>query len=188
MAIDFSQVKTITIPEGSVKQITDSQGNILWKKAVPQWHTLWEGSREVNVSTWSNNTNVYVTGSGNVCQGDVSKTPQFRITFTHTYQSNTSYFRNRKYYWGGSSQTAKTSIGTSPKTITVSGWGTDILYLTGDKKGGYSAGSGQLRLAIKTDATTGNISLWGGYADITKGHDSVSCYLTLTVTKIEQYY
>ena len=30
MAIDFSQVKTITIPEGSVKKITDSTGNTLW--------------------------------------------------------------------------------------------------------------------------------------------------------------
>lgn len=32
MAIDFSQVKNIVIPEGSVKKITDSQGNVLWNK------------------------------------------------------------------------------------------------------------------------------------------------------------
>ena len=32
MAIDFSQVNTITIPEGSVKKITDSNGNILWQE------------------------------------------------------------------------------------------------------------------------------------------------------------
>ena len=31
MAIDFSQVKTITIPEGSVTKITDSNGNTLWQ-------------------------------------------------------------------------------------------------------------------------------------------------------------
>lgn len=30
MAIDFSQVKTITIPEGSVNKITDSNNNIIW--------------------------------------------------------------------------------------------------------------------------------------------------------------
>ena len=30
MAIDFSQVKTINIPEGSVTKITDSNGNTLW--------------------------------------------------------------------------------------------------------------------------------------------------------------
>ncbi len=35
MAINFSQVKAITIPEGSVKQITDGQGNVLWKMASP---------------------------------------------------------------------------------------------------------------------------------------------------------
>ena len=32
MAIDFSQVRAITIPEGSVKQIEDSNGNVLWKE------------------------------------------------------------------------------------------------------------------------------------------------------------
>ena len=31
MAMSFSQVKTITIPEGSVKKITDSNGNIIWR-------------------------------------------------------------------------------------------------------------------------------------------------------------
>ena len=30
MPIDFSQVKTMTIPEGSVTKITDSTGNTLW--------------------------------------------------------------------------------------------------------------------------------------------------------------
>ena len=45
MAIDFSQVKTITIPEGSVKKITDSNGNILWQGSG--WHTVWEGSQKI---------------------------------------------------------------------------------------------------------------------------------------------
>ena len=31
MAIDFSQVKAITIPEGSVKKITDSTGAVIWE-------------------------------------------------------------------------------------------------------------------------------------------------------------
>ena len=43
MAIDFSKVKTITIPEGSVKKITDSTGNILWKENLVGWHTVFEG-------------------------------------------------------------------------------------------------------------------------------------------------
>ena len=52
MAIDFSQVKTITIPEGSVTKITDSTGNILWKKG-PSWHTVFEGNWS---RTWDKNT------------------------------------------------------------------------------------------------------------------------------------
>ena len=32
MPIDFSQVNTVTIPEGEVTKITDSSGNILWQK------------------------------------------------------------------------------------------------------------------------------------------------------------
>lgn len=44
MAIDFSQVKTITIPEGSVKKITDSNGVVLWKENLVGWHTIFEGS------------------------------------------------------------------------------------------------------------------------------------------------
>ena len=52
MPIDFSQVKTITIPEGSVKKITDSTGNILWKANTEGWHTVFEG----NISkTWNKN-------------------------------------------------------------------------------------------------------------------------------------
>ena len=44
MAINFSQVKAITIPEGSVKKITDSNGNILWKENLVGWHTVFEGN------------------------------------------------------------------------------------------------------------------------------------------------
>ena len=45
MAIDFSQVKTITIPEGSVTKITDSTGNTLWQGVG--WHTIWEGNKRI---------------------------------------------------------------------------------------------------------------------------------------------
>ena len=46
MAIDFSQVKTITIPEGSVTKITDSAGAVLWQGA--SWHTIWEGNKKIS--------------------------------------------------------------------------------------------------------------------------------------------
>lgn len=40
--MNFNQVKAITIPEGSVKSITDSLGRILWSK-VSDIKTLWTG-------------------------------------------------------------------------------------------------------------------------------------------------
>ena len=40
MPIDFSQVKTITVPEGSVTKITDSNGAVLWKENPVGWHTV----------------------------------------------------------------------------------------------------------------------------------------------------
>ena len=42
--MDFSHVKSLTIPEGEVTKITDSSGNVLWQKITQGWHTLWEGS------------------------------------------------------------------------------------------------------------------------------------------------
>ena len=53
MAIDFSQVKTIMIPEGSVKKITDSTGNILWKEQSAGWRTVWEGSQKIGYGGWT---------------------------------------------------------------------------------------------------------------------------------------
>ena len=56
MAIDFSQVKTITISEGSVTKITDSTGNILWKENLEGWHTVFEGNWSQKWSYHSNLT------------------------------------------------------------------------------------------------------------------------------------
>ena len=47
MAIDFSQVKAIKIPEASVNKITESTGNILWKAQTEGWNTVWEGNQKI---------------------------------------------------------------------------------------------------------------------------------------------
>ena len=43
--MDFSQVKSLTIPEGEVTKITDSSGIVLWQKESGSWQTIWEGSK-----------------------------------------------------------------------------------------------------------------------------------------------
>ena len=48
--MDFSQVKSLTIPEGEVTKITDSSGRVLWQKSLPKWHTIWEGSKAVKTA------------------------------------------------------------------------------------------------------------------------------------------
>ena len=73
MAIDFSQVKTITIPEGSVTKITDSNGNTLWQGVG--WHTVFEGNWS---QTWSYYSN---KGAKKICDLVVSNKPlKLRIT------------------------------------------------------------------------------------------------------------
>ena len=45
--MDFSQVKSLTIPEGEVTKITDSSGSVLWQKITQSWHTVWEGEEKI---------------------------------------------------------------------------------------------------------------------------------------------
>lgn len=77
MAIDFSQVKTITIPEGSVTKITDSNGNILWKKG-PSWHTVWEGNQKIGYGGWTGNEYLFATEP-------YSDTLKIRVSFSELY-------------------------------------------------------------------------------------------------------
>ena len=86
MAIDFSQVKTITIPEGSVTKITDSNGNTLWQGAG--WHTIWEGNKKI--STEQTDTFIF----GNVPYSDKFK---LRISFSELNAYSTLYSGTAKY-------------------------------------------------------------------------------------------
>ena len=76
MAIDFSQVKTITIPEGSVKKITDSNGNTLWQGAG--WHTVWEGSQKIGYEGWNGDEYLFATEP-------YSKNLKIRVSFSSLY-------------------------------------------------------------------------------------------------------
>ena len=73
MAIDFSQVKTITIPEGPVTKITDSTGNILWKKSQ-SWHTVWEGNQKIGYGGYNGSEFLFATEP-------YSETLKLRISF-----------------------------------------------------------------------------------------------------------
>ena len=92
MAIDFSQVKTITIPEGSVTKITDSNGNILWKEQSAEWHTIWEGSKTCSV-TKSGTNDLVISGEERNLAQTVAGTgykPKIRITFSYSINNKNS--------------------------------------------------------------------------------------------------
>ena len=76
MAIDFSQVKTITIPEGSVKKITDSTGNTLWQGVG--WHTVWEGNQKIGYGGWTGSEYLFATEP-------YSNTLKIRVSFSSLY-------------------------------------------------------------------------------------------------------
>ena len=61
MSIDFSKVKTITIPEGSVKKITDSNGVVLWKEKSAGWHTVWEGNKKIGYGGYTGKEFLFAT-------------------------------------------------------------------------------------------------------------------------------
>ena len=76
MAIDFSQVKTITIPEGSVKKITDSSGNTLWQSA--SWHIVWSGIQKIGYEGYTGKEFLFATEP-------YSETLKIRVTFGILY-------------------------------------------------------------------------------------------------------
>ena len=90
MAIDFSQVKTITIPEGSVTKITDSNGNILWQGVG--WHTIWEGSKTCSAKAIGSATPVITGKEDNFAQTAIGTgyTPKIRITFSYSINNKNS--------------------------------------------------------------------------------------------------
>ena len=92
MSIDFSQVKTITIPEGSVTKITDSTGAVLWQVESGNWHTIWEGSKTCSVTKSGTNDPVISGEELNLAQtvAGTGYKPKIRITFSHS-NTNTDY-------------------------------------------------------------------------------------------------
>lgn len=176
MAIDFSQVKTITIPEGSVTKITDSSGNTLWQSA--SWHTIWEGNKTITANDKS------ISGAlNNFCQTaeNTGNSPKIRITYTRLIGEADSpsvikYFNNST-----SDSPNTTSKPTSPVTITLNSANT--VYVLGVYSQTTHVGTDKVYL-VKTNngASRCYFSLKGEY--IGNPYNTAE----LTITKIEQYY
>ena len=181
MPIDFSQVKTITIPEGSVKKITDSTGNILWKEKTAEWHTIWEGSKTITASA-DNEITGAISNFASTANG-TGFTPHLRITFL--FYTGITSSTNIKYY--NNSRTPETKIPSSPLEI-ESVVGDDNMIVLG-KYQNYPYEFTIEALLVKYNDIRNNkisFSLSGEFSG--QYSHSSSYYVSMEITKIEQYY
>ena len=187
MAIDFSQVKTITIPEGSVTKITDSTGNILWQSG--SWHTIWEGSETITATKSGNDAPVISGTKENFVKTPTGtgRQPKLRITFSY---SNTNTDPNWTKGLIINEEFKSESDVSSPVIMTLSNpLITYICCVTcrqidGDKRINVNIG---LLKKFSISGSNITINLTGSSSkDITSYSGNFT--LTFTITKIEQYY
>lgn len=98
--MDFSQIKAITIPEGSVKKITDSQGHVLWKKQGDRPTATASISITVGASKNITTTQYYnriCIPSINTIKSYIERTDNVQVKSIDTVLLNRVYFV-RQYY------------------------------------------------------------------------------------------
>ena len=194
MSIDFSQVKTITIPEGSVTKITDSNGNTLWQSGGQSegWHTIWEGSRTITSTKSGTNAPVVSGKVPNITQTAIGTgtKPKLRITFSY---SNTNTDPNWKPEFNINGYWKPESDVSSPVILELTSmFGTNILCFGCRHKAGDT--TADIYIGLRKKITLGsnpnnNITInLEGYSSSNNTAYSGDFTLTFTVTKIEQYY
>ena len=178
MAIDFSQVKTITIPEGSVKKITDSNGAVLWKENLVGWHTVFEGNWSKTIDS---NSGVPIIDICNLV--DCEAPLKLRITGSI---NSTIYNPMGTFNWiGESSQSISTIPLNINKEITVTDSGIptskSLVILQFEC---YRYRFEDVKIYFYIQVNNNNKTL--RFNIITNKLEEYT--LTLNITKVEQYY
>ena len=185
MAIDFSQVKAITIPEGSVTKITDSNGNTLWQGVG--WHTIWEGSKTCSVKVIYNNNPTIIGNENNFAQtaSGTGYTPKIRITFSYSINNNNSDWEKRFYI-----NNIRDTIFPSSPLIIDEVKNTSDNKLCGPGLRHYSGVGPDARVVLSSDKDTQNNRIILSLKVVLGSFNNYSANFTITftVTKIEQYY
>ena len=190
MSIDFSQVKTITIPEGSVTKITDSTGNTLWQGVG--WHTIWEGNKTCSIELNNDGNPIIIGNEDNLAQTAIGTgyTPKIRITFSSysiyqgVYDDCKSYF-----YINGKAESYDQS---SPITIDKLNNNYDTITVAGPVAEYYNDSFKWARASIrkKRDKENNRIIFYlnAAQSSLASGNYVRHLKVQFTVTKIEQYY
>ena len=190
MAIDFSQVKTITIPEGSVTKITDSTGNILWQGVG--WHTIWEGNKTCSIKMNNNNPPVISGNETNFAHtvSGTGYTPKIRITFSYSI-TGTSYGFEERFNINGKGYSLSSTTITSPFTIDKLNINSGSYTMFGPlvmHTNSYNTARATLRKKKDVENNRVIFSLLASDDGLEGGNYDAYFTITFTVTKIEQYY
>ena len=188
MAIDFSQVKTITIPEGSVTKITDSNGNTLWQGVG--WHTIWQGGKTCSVKASGSSTHVLTGKEDNFAQtvSGTGYTPKIRITFSYSRTNNSSPTFKNAFIVNSKWKYSNESEQTSPITIEAVYNSTNSVNLCAPAcDQGSAYGYAGLRKRRDTENNRIIFDMYPNLSDNVNSYDG-NFTITFTVTKIEQYY
>ena len=179
MAIDFSEVKEITMPEGSVKKITDSNGNILWQGAG--WHTVFEGNFNRTINSNSGRPII------NICDLVDCEAPlKLRITGS----INTDIYNAEvKFTWLGEGEQTQSldnsTLKNINKEITVEDTGipaSNLIIILRCKC--YRWRYENINIEFKLQVNKNNNVL---KFDVLYNHLDNNSF-TLNITKVEQYY
>ena len=137
MAINFSQVKSLTIPEGSVKQIADSQGNILWQEKELNSITLSGQTTSLSrgaafsfggtvTANYTNGTTADVTSSTTFSGYNMSTTGTYTVTASYTEDGITktatyilTVTKAWSTIWSGSKSISWSMSSSTPSAVTV---------------------------------------------------------------------
>ena len=162
MPIDFSQVKTITIPEGSVTKITDSNGNTLWQGAG--WHTIWEGNQKIGYGGWTGSEYLFATEP-------YSNALKIRVSFSSLYAWRNSG-DDGSYTYIPSNQKSPVTYNSISSNLTT--------LVESDVKN--STRNAYYKASLYYNKNTGKIY---GYTD--KYNDGGNARAYIVITKIEVY-
>ena len=190
MAIDFSQVKAINIPEGPVCEIIDSTGNLLWEGVG--WHTIWKGSKTCSVNAKGTDNPVLKGAEDNFAQTKIGTgyTPKIRIKFEYTKASSNTSFKyafivNDNWHYDDDFNPD------NPITIEAVSDSTDsvILFAPGCKRNSIPELYGYAGIRKRRD-TENNRIIFDMYPYVSSNITSYdpNFLVILKITKIEQYY
>ena len=191
MAIDFSQVKTITIPEGSVTKITDSNGNTLWQGVG--WHTIWEGNKTCSIKMNNNKPSVISGNEENFAHtvNGTGYTPKIRVTFSYSITNHSSDFKNR-FNINYKNYDLPNTITSSPVTIDEldDTYSSEYSILGPFVRHIRSLHDALAVLRKKRDVENNrvNFSLKAFDEGLEGGNYDAYFTVSFTITKIEQYY